>query len=75
MFDPVAFAMSTFLAAAQAHMLGDPRLESYSFRTYDGQAHTAELGHLSVQENRSGSSKERIQLGFVRLLTYCREMF
>lgn len=63
----VVIAASQVLAAAQSHVAGELSLEPYSFRTYDGHAHVAELGHLWVQERRNGLAKDLIQLGFVRL--------
>jgi pimeloyl-ACP methyl ester carboxylesterase len=52
---------------AQSHRAGDLTLEPYSFRTFDGAAHPAELGHLWVPQNRSGSSERLIEIAFVRL--------
>ena len=63
----VVIAASQMLAAAQSHVAGELSLEPYSFLTYDGHAHVAELGHLWVPERRNGSAKDLIQLGFVRL--------
>src|SRR5258708_32636603 len=54
-------------APAQSHRAGDPTLEPYSFRAFDGSAHPAELGHLWVRQNRSGSSERLIEIAFVRL--------
>ena len=42
-------------------------IEPYTFRTYDGREHPAELGRISVRENRNGHSRRLIQLAFVRL--------
>jgi pimeloyl-ACP methyl ester carboxylesterase len=42
-------------------------IEPYTFKTYDGREHPAELGKLSVRENRSNKSSRLIQLAFVRL--------
>jgi hypothetical protein len=58
---------AAFSLPAQSHHAGDLVLEPYSFRTFDGSAHPAELGHLWVQENRSGPSDRLIEIVFVRL--------
>jgi len=63
----VVLGVSSALALAQSHRAGELSLEPYSFRTYDGRTHPAELGHLWVQEDRRAPSKGLIQLGFVRL--------
>jgi pimeloyl-ACP methyl ester carboxylesterase len=63
----VMLGVSSVLTLAQTHHAGELSLEPYSFRTYDGHAHPAELGHLWVQEDRSAASKGLIQVGFVRL--------
>jgi pimeloyl-ACP methyl ester carboxylesterase len=55
--------------SAQAHHAGELTLEPYSFRTYDGSVHPAELGHLWVPANRQLPSAKLIQLTFVRLRT------
>jgi pimeloyl-ACP methyl ester carboxylesterase len=54
-------------AHSQSHHAGDLTLEPYSFRTFDGSDHPAELGHLWVRENRRGPSDRLIQIAFVRL--------
>ena len=54
-------------ALCESHRAGDLTLEPYSFRTFDGSAHPAELGRLWVRENRSGRSERLIQIAFVRL--------
>jgi len=46
---------------------GQLQLAPYKFRTYDGKEHAAELGRLSVRENRKAKSGQLIQLAFVRL--------
>lgn len=53
--------------AGESHHAGDLTVEPYSFRTFDGSAHPAEIGHLWVRENRSGGSGGLIQIAFVRL--------
>lgn len=63
----ILLAAFSVLAPAQPHHAGDLTLEPYSFRTYDGSAHPAELGHLWVRENRSGPSSGLIGFAFVRL--------
>lgn len=46
---------------------GQVVIEPYTFRTYDGREHPAELGRLSVREDRTRKSSRLIQLSFVRL--------
>jgi hypothetical protein len=58
---------------AQSHRAGDVTVEPYSFRTYDGAAHPAELGHVWVRENRSGPSTRLIKIAFVRLRSTARK--
>ena len=55
--------------SAQTHHAGELRIEPYSFRTYDGSAHPAELGHLWVREDRKSGSDRLIEIAFVRLRT------
>lgn len=62
-------ALSSDAANAQSHHAGEVTIEPYSFRTYDGAEHPAELGHLWVRENRTGNSGRLIELAFVRLKT------
>ena len=52
---------------AQEVRAGQIVIEPYTFRTYDGSEHAAELGKLSVRENRNGNSSRLIQLAFIRL--------
>jgi pimeloyl-ACP methyl ester carboxylesterase len=52
---------------AQVEHAGQVLIEPYTFRTYDGREHPAELGRLSVRENRNANSSRLIQLAFVRL--------
>jgi pimeloyl-ACP methyl ester carboxylesterase len=54
-------------AVAQSGRAGQLAVEPYSFRTFDGKEHPAELGRLWVRENRDGNSGRLIQLAFVRL--------
>jgi len=46
---------------------GQMALTPYALVTYDGQSHPAELGRLSVAENRHSKSVRLIQITFVRL--------
>jgi pimeloyl-ACP methyl ester carboxylesterase len=46
---------------------GQVSFEPYTLATYDGQSHSAELGHLWVPENRQRNSSRLIRLAFVRL--------
>src|SRR5262245_5108253 len=57
----------SLVAHTQSHRAGDLTLEPYSFRTFDGSDHPAELGHLWVRENRRRPSGRLIQIAFVRL--------
>ncbi|HLL77681.1 MAG TPA: hypothetical protein VK421_20660, partial [Pyrinomonadaceae bacterium] len=52
---------------AQGARAGRLAVEPYSFRTFDGKEHPAELGKLWLRENRGGSSDRLIQIAFVRL--------
>lgn len=52
---------------AQATPAGKLTLEPYAFKTFDGREIPAELGKLSVRENRKGKSNRLIELVFVRL--------
>jgi pimeloyl-ACP methyl ester carboxylesterase len=52
---------------AQQPEVGKVKLEPFTFRTYDGKEHPAELGKLWVRENREGRNLRVIQLVFVRL--------
>ena len=52
---------------AQEARAGQVIIQPYTFRTYDGKEHPAELGRLSVRENRTGKSNRLIQIVFVRL--------
>ena len=54
-------------AISQSHHAGELTLEPYSFRTYDGSAHPAELGHLWVPASRSNGSGGLLQIAFVRI--------
>jgi len=62
-----ALTLSSALMSAQSAAVGDLHLEPYSFRTYDGNTHPAELGHLEVLQDRGIPAKGLIQVGFVRL--------
>lgn len=63
----VLLGVSSALTAAQSHTAREMHLDPYSFRTYDGQSHPAELGHLWVMQDRSDPAKGLIELAFVRL--------
>jgi pimeloyl-ACP methyl ester carboxylesterase len=63
----LCIAIQSIAVSAQEVRTGDLVIEPYTFRTYDGRKHSAELGRLSVRENRSGNSDRLIQLTFVRL--------
>lgn len=60
-------------AHSQSHHAGDVTLEPYSFRTFDGAEHQAELGHVWVRENRRGASTRLLQIAFVRLRSDARK--
>lgn len=57
----------TILAHAQNAQPGKLVFEPYTLRTFDGKEHPAELGRLSVRENRATKSDRLIELAFVRL--------
>lgn len=63
----LCFAIGSVAVIAQEARAGQIVIEPYTFRTYDGREHPAELGRLSVRENRNGNSSRLIQLAFVRL--------
>src|SRR5687767_5748663 len=60
-------AIGNVAAKAQETHAGRIVIEPYTYRTYDGREHPAELGKLSVRESRTGKSGRLIQLSFVRL--------
>jgi len=61
------FVLVIWPANAESHHAGELTLEPYSFETFDGASHPAELGRLWVPENRSRKSDRLIQLALVRL--------
>lgn len=63
----ILFVGLPLVTHAQSHHAGELTLEPYSFRTYDGIEHPAELGHLWVRENRHDPSGNLIQIAFIRL--------
>lgn len=60
-------AVLSIPASAQLPRAGQVSFEPYTLVTYDGQSHSAELGHLWVPENRQSNSSRLIRLAFVRL--------
>ena len=60
-------AIGSVAVNAQEAGAGQIVIEPYTFKTYDGREHPAELGRLSVRENRNGNSSRLVQLAFVRL--------
>jgi pimeloyl-ACP methyl ester carboxylesterase len=60
-------AVLSIPAFAQQPHTGQVSFEPYTLTTYDGQPHSAELGHLWVPENRQKNSGRLIRLAFVRL--------
>ena len=63
----LCFVVGSVAVNAQEARVGQVVIEPYTFRTYDGREHPAELGRLLVRENRNGNSSRLIQLAFVRL--------
>jgi pimeloyl-ACP methyl ester carboxylesterase len=68
----LSFCLLCFAACALAVNGQEARanklvIEPYTLRTFDGRQIPAELGKLSVREDRSGKSARSIQLAFVRL--------
>ena len=66
-FCVLCIAIGSIAVNAQEERAGQVFIEPYTFRTYDGRGHPAELGRLSVRENRNDNSSRLIQLAFVRL--------
>lgn len=65
-----SFTVVSLLAAsafAQSNAAGHMDIKDYTFVTYDGRSHPAELGRLWVREHHSGAGEALIQLAFVRL--------
>ena len=60
-------------ALAQPSHSADLTVEPYQFRTYDGSAHAAELGHLRVPEDRSRPGSHTIEVAFIRLKSSSKE--
>jgi len=44
------------------------QIEPFTFNTFDGKAHPAELGKLTVPEDRKSNSGRTIQVAFIRLM-------
>lgn len=61
----VALCLSATCSAAASD--GPVRIEAFTLKTFDGQDHAAELGRITVPENRHSTSKRSIQVAFVRL--------
>jgi len=64
-----ALAALPAIAQTESDHAGEAKIEPYEFRTFDGVAHKAELGHLWVKENRRRDASRLIELAFVRLKT------
>lgn len=67
LFCLLCVAIGIISVNAQGMSAGKLQLSPYNLRTYDGKEHPAELGRLSVQENRNAKTGRFIQLAFVRL--------
>jgi pimeloyl-ACP methyl ester carboxylesterase len=67
LFCLLCVAIGSISVSAQEMRAGELQLAPYTLRTYDGKEHPAELGRLSVRENRNPKSNRLIQLAFVRL--------
>ena len=66
-----AFLVAIGASAPLANALppqGSVRIEPFNLQTFDGQQHAAELGKLTVPENRSSKSTRTIEVAFIRLL-------
>jgi pimeloyl-ACP methyl ester carboxylesterase len=59
--------MASSIALLGCQKLGDLTFEPYVFETTDGQKINAELGRLTVPENRNNPHHRLIELAFVRL--------
>jgi pimeloyl-ACP methyl ester carboxylesterase len=57
---------------SQEPVAGRLKIEPFTVVTFDGQTHPAELGHLSVLENRGRKSGRTLELAFVRLKSMAR---
>lgn len=55
------------LPHASASDSGTIKLEPFTLKTFDGQGHPAELGRMTVRENRHSQSSRLIEVAFVRL--------
>src|SRR5712692_905563 len=60
-----ATACSLLLSISAA--AAEVRFEPYALKTFDGKDHDAELGRLTVIENRSSQTRRPIEIAFVRL--------
>jgi len=67
LFCLLCFVVAGVRVKAQEASAGKLIIEPYTFKTYDGREHQAELGRLSVRENHDRTSSRFIQLAFVRL--------
>jgi pimeloyl-ACP methyl ester carboxylesterase len=75
---PVIFCLPLILlfsasVKAQETQPGKLTIEPYTLRTFDGQEQAAELGQLSVPENRMRPAGRTIKLAFVRLRSTAKE--
>lgn len=71
----LCLVLGNLIVNAQEARAGQMAIEPYTFRTYDGREHPAELGRLSVRENRDNNSGRLIQLAFVRLRSTAAQPF
>lgn len=62
----IVFLLAASAAFSQGSETPPLRLEPYTFETADGQAVEAELGHITVPENRRTPNGRSIELAFVR---------
>jgi pimeloyl-ACP methyl ester carboxylesterase len=65
----VAFAVSicSSFPSSSATDVRAIKLEPFTLKTFDGQEHSAELGRITVPENRNSKSRRVIEVVFVRL--------
>jgi pimeloyl-ACP methyl ester carboxylesterase len=63
----ITLSLTSMVCGAVQASTDDLKLEPYVFETYDGRKVNAELGRLSVPENRRNPRSRLIELVFVRL--------
>jgi len=62
-----ATATACSLLLSLSATAAEVRFEPYALKTFDGKDHDAELGRLTVVENRNSKTRRPIEIAFVRL--------